>query len=672
MEMRKKYTGLIILLLLPLISVMGQQDSFQWRIGLGAANWHYHGGLESGSTVGENGIVSLNPDFLSYTASIEFLISESLGLRSTMASTPGRRSISDVSLLVSWYTDNRYMFGRRAFMAPYLNAGIGRDHERGDIHIPFGAGMKFRIGGRVNLNIEYLPRTYPEEWGESDFSFFDDLRTMTSASLHYNLARRKIPYRAAKLYTSNRYSYYQKIILPLSIEILPQDSTAIFWQNELSITIPLENTLIQNGDTNLPADQTTTNPGDSIAKSDKAPVADHPADMNHIPEDASRSEATQMQSTTGSTASDNIYSDGDLAFFSAVPVEGKSFSDSTVFVRGSNQNGNYAPHVNGLNVDALTDLPLENTASIDSQLQRMKLENETLKEKEAFLREKNDFYRQKISFLERQAAFSASTSDAVVSMAKESPGTISNTKPATESNSSKKGVDPVVAGIGAAGVAAGVSALGNSKQNREIEELSRQVLQLQTTLEQLQAKFMVNDSLDIYSETDSVMAMDSKGGAAGSNTLLDTIPDEADPVIEKEEIFHSQSAEPISPDIIENTETLEKELFSARFETLNNSIVFFRVNSAVVNDEAISKLQEIADFCRRQENVFLVIKGYTDQTGDPDYNLILAEKRCLAVRDYFLRAGVEELRITAVNSGIDRELSKPNDAYGRRVVIRLE
>ena len=98
--------------------------------------------------------------------------------------------------------------------------------------------------------------------------------------------------------------------------------------------------------------------------------------------------------------------------------------------------------------------------------------------------------------------------------------------------------------------------------------------------------------------------------------------------------------------------------------------IFFPYDSAVLNDEAMSLLDIDADWLHRHRDLALHIEGHCDERGSAAYNLVLGEKRALAVRQYLMEHGIPEHRLTAMSYGETRPLclgrSEPCHQENRR------
>ena len=61
----------------------------------------------------------------------------------------------------------------------------------------------------------------------------------------------------------------------------------------------------------------------------------------------------------------------------------------------------------------------------------------------------------------------------------------------------------------------------------------------------------------------------------------------------------------------------------------------------------------------------LTIEGHTDEVGTPEYNLGLGERRARTTKDYLVRLGIQEKRISIITYGEERPAGS-EDAQNRR------
>ncbi len=273
-----------------------QQDRFKWRLGVYGGVMNYYGELEN-RLFPPNPFLSedWNTDFLAYGVSLEntfarawswkiayskgqfvandvrrgwdnqILIDSPNFLRGLNAKT----ELQEVSFLMTYFTDNGKVFGRKSFISPYFSFGAGftnfevfgdlqnaqgenyfywsdltirnqpegtpgatiiaqdgnfetnltqdnpEDYNTNTFNVQAGIGLKFRLGGRFNLNLETMVRQtftgYLDNF-QSSGDAWNDIYTFTSASLHYNFGKRTETFNSPKIYSSP-YSADEKVKL---------------------------------------------------------------------------------------------------------------------------------------------------------------------------------------------------------------------------------------------------------------------------------------------------------------------------------------------------------------------------------------------------------------------------------------------------------------------------
>ena len=88
--------------------------------------------------------------------------------------------------------------------------------------------------------------------------------------------------------------------------------------------------------------------------------------------------------------------------------------------------------------------------------------------------------------------------------------------------------------------------------------------------------------------------------------------------------------------------------------------VYFSLNSFEISPSETDKLRQIADFMKRSRND-IILAGFTDERGTPEYNRGLGERRAQAARNYLLSLGVSSARIQTVSFGQDMPADPGHD-----------
>ena len=104
--------------------------------------------------------------------------------------------------------------------------------------------------------------------------------------------------------------------------------------------------------------------------------------------------------------------------------------------------------------------------------------------------------------------------------------------------------------------------------------------------------------------------------------------------------------------------------------------IYFDFDRATLLPSSYTELAQWIIFLDEHPSVHLVIEGYTDQTGDAEYNLALSEKRARAIYDHFIENGIVAERLSYIGYGSNFPLieggNKKEPEKNRRVSFRLE
>jgi peptidoglycan-associated lipoprotein len=82
------------------------------------------------------------------------------------------------------------------------------------------------------------------------------------------------------------------------------------------------------------------------------------------------------------------------------------------------------------------------------------------------------------------------------------------------------------------------------------------------------------------------------------------------------------------------------------------SPVYFEFDSFQIRPQDRGKIREIAEFVR-SEGKTIIIAGYTDERGTPEYNRGLGERRALAVRQALISDGASGGKLQTVSFGAE-------------------
>jgi len=114
-------------------------------------------------------------------------------------------------------------------------------------------------------------------------------------------------------------------------------------------------------------------------------------------------------------------------------------------------------------------------------------------------------------------------------------------------------------------------------------------------------------------------------------------------------------------------------LGNVRHEEIRRSTVYFEFDSATLSPEGQSELGGIAADLRAHANYMAVLVGYTDSTGDDEYNAGLAQRRAAAVqRQLATDLGIEIVRVAFVGLGEIQPVAENDSKEGRERNRRVE
>ncbi|MEO8350161.1 MAG: OmpA family protein [Chthoniobacteraceae bacterium] len=80
--------------------------------------------------------------------------------------------------------------------------------------------------------------------------------------------------------------------------------------------------------------------------------------------------------------------------------------------------------------------------------------------------------------------------------------------------------------------------------------------------------------------------------------------------------------------------------------------IYFEFDSYTVSGNERGKIEQVAQF-QRSGGGMIIIAGFTDERGTPEYNRGLGERRALAVRSAIIEAGGDGSRLQTVSFGAE-------------------
>jgi outer membrane protein OmpA-like peptidoglycan-associated protein len=105
---------------------------------------------------------------------------------------------------------------------------------------------------------------------------------------------------------------------------------------------------------------------------------------------------------------------------------------------------------------------------------------------------------------------------------------------------------------------------------------------------------------------------------------------------------------------------------------LGENAVRFDTNKSSLTAGAKANLDKIIPVLQSYSDTDLVIYGYTDSTGKPEYNLTLSDQRAASVKAYLTQKGLSSARIQTTGLGIADPIANNETVDGRAQNRRVE
>lgn len=105
---------------------------------------------------------------------------------------------------------------------------------------------------------------------------------------------------------------------------------------------------------------------------------------------------------------------------------------------------------------------------------------------------------------------------------------------------------------------------------------------------------------------------------------------------------------------------------------LGENAVRFDTNKSTLTAAAKANLDKLVPVFQSYADTDIVIYGYTDITGKPEYNLTLSEQRAVAVEKYLESKGLNMSRFKMVGMGIADPIATNDTPEGRSQNRRVE
>jgi outer membrane protein OmpA-like peptidoglycan-associated protein len=105
---------------------------------------------------------------------------------------------------------------------------------------------------------------------------------------------------------------------------------------------------------------------------------------------------------------------------------------------------------------------------------------------------------------------------------------------------------------------------------------------------------------------------------------------------------------------------------------LKEDAVRFDTNKSTLTAQAMTNLDKLIPVFNSYSDTNIEIFGYTDNTGKPEYNLSLSQRRAESVRDYLVSKGLKTSRFKTSGLGIVDPIATNDTPEGRSQNRRVE
>lgn len=135
-------------------------------------------------------------------------------------------------------------------------------------------------------------------------------------------------------------------------------------------------------------------------------------------------------------------------------------------------------------------------------------------------------------------------------------------------------------------------------------------------------------------------------------------------------VFFEKVPEPIKEVVKVDSTAIEIEALKKKFVEL--SLIHFKFDKSDIQQGDVPILDEVTSLMLRRESVIVTLKGHTDAIGSEKYNQKLSEKRVKAARQWLIKKGIAENRISTEAFGKQRPVATNETTQGRAENRRVE
>ncbi|WP_347158335.1 OmpA family protein [Pontibacter chitinilyticus] len=595
-----------------------------------------------------------------------------------------------------FYTDNGWIFNTSAQLSPYFFGGYGlstlqttvgsetQETRRMPV-VPFGVGLKFRLTDRLQLNLQaeaiyntkqHLAPLVVEQNKHNNSILHGGL------ALAYSFGQKESTFKAPRFYVGKADTYATS-----GGELLPQRAD----RSMLDFILQVQPKPVQLGH-NPSADSLTkaarqqlplTSPGDSLIQDAKADLAIIPFTSRLVTVDTTNQQnqaggvtkytlvpvdsmtVNPPAVTVPAGSRQMVYTDTDTSRAAAAARRGQA--DTTRTAPSPRTRAATASRAAADTVRQQTNAVVADTKNKQKGKQKSKAQrNEEVKDQEQAARS-TEVDRE----VEEEHAENLTTTAPV----RQDP--IRVQQPATRTQIQQRTVYVPIDRSYAdrSGQRDRTMTLLLDNDRRRLEAANRTNRQLRSNLDSLNA-LQANDAMAAEQETENASYLQN-------DSVLHYMDEQAalnDSILQRLTLYQVElqrlqapAARAVTPGTTApaTTAVAVPVAVSSPAPVSDSTNVFFAFNSAKVPMESYNSLLTFVRLLKDNPDLQLLLAGYTDQQGDPNYNLVLSRKRAEAVSAFFQEQGIAKERIRAEYKGEASSANKSVNPVNRRVTLYL-
>jgi outer membrane protein OmpA-like peptidoglycan-associated protein len=106
---------------------------------------------------------------------------------------------------------------------------------------------------------------------------------------------------------------------------------------------------------------------------------------------------------------------------------------------------------------------------------------------------------------------------------------------------------------------------------------------------------------------------------------------------------------------------------------INLKPIYFKQSKPVILQESFGALDELAQFLKKNKNMYIIIEGHTDNQGKEEDLLQLSKERAEAIKEYLVyKKRIKPVRLTTEGYGAERPVNNNLDEAQRAINRRVE